>query len=64
MGPPDPRSLPADSPERKDFEHVYGSLGGGWSAPYEIVVASKEGRATDPKRLAALARAERGQHEV
>ena len=59
MGPPDPRSLPASAPERKDFEHVFRTLGGGWSAPYEVIVASEAGRATDPDRLAALARWQR-----
>jgi RND superfamily putative drug exporter len=55
MGPPDPRSLPASSPERRDFEHIYRSMGGGWTAPYEVIVAAKHGRITDPKRLQALA---------
>ncbi|HEX6714927.1 MAG TPA: MMPL family transporter, partial [Thermoleophilaceae bacterium] len=54
MGPPDPRALPASSPERRDFEHIYHSMGGGWTAPYEVIVAAKKGRATDPERLEAL----------
>jgi RND superfamily putative drug exporter len=54
MGPPDPRALPASSPERRDFEHIYHSMGGGWTAPYEVIVAAKKGRATDPERLQAL----------
>jgi RND superfamily putative drug exporter len=54
MGPPDPRALPASSPERRDFEHIYHSMGGGWTAPYEVIVAAKKGRATDPGRLQAL----------
>ena len=55
-GPPDPRSMPADSPERQDFEAVADTLGGGWSAPYEIVVQARRGTVTDPERLAALDR--------
>jgi RND superfamily putative drug exporter len=54
MGPPDPRALPASSPERRDFEHIYHALGGGWTAPYEVIVAAKKGRVTDPQRLQAL----------
>ena len=55
-GPPDPGNLPASSRERQDFEHVAKTLGGGWSAPYEIVVAAKKGRITDPERLQTLHR--------
>ena len=54
MGPPDPRALPASSPERRDFEHIYKAMGGGWTAPYEVIVAAKHGRVTDPERLQAL----------
>ena len=54
MGPPDPRSLPASSPERRDFEHIYHTMGGGWTAPYEVIVVAKKGRVTDPERLQAL----------
>src|SRR4051794_8056634 len=55
-GPPDPRMLPASSVQRQDFEAVRRELGGGWSAPYEIVVAATHGTVTEPRRLAALAR--------
>jgi RND superfamily putative drug exporter len=55
MGPPDPRALPKSAPERRDFDKVADTLGGGWSAPYDIVVAARHGRITDPKRLQALA---------
>jgi putative drug exporter of the RND superfamily len=54
MGPPDPRALPASSPERRDFEHIYHSMGGGWTAPYEVIVVARKGRVTDPERLQAL----------
>src|SRR5439155_22183193 len=60
IGPPDPRSLPSSAPERRDFDHVYHTLGGGWSAPYEITVAARHGRITDPGRLQALADWQRG----
>jgi RND superfamily putative drug exporter len=61
MGPPDPRMLPAGSPERRDFDHIYHSMGGGWTAPYEVIVAAKHGRITDPLRLQALGR---WQHQI
>lgn len=54
MGPPDPRALPASSPERRDFEHVFRAMGGGWTAPYEVLVVARKGRVTDPERLRAL----------
>lgn len=54
-GAPDPRSLPADSRERQDFEAVRRVMGAGWASPYEIVVASDRGPVTDPRRLRALA---------
>src|SRR4051794_15134181 len=56
MGSPDPRDLPKSSSERRDFDAIYGSLAGGWTAPYEIVVAAKKGPITDPRKLAALDR--------
>src|SRR3954471_3234100 len=59
MGSPDPRDLPAASSERRDFDAIYGSLAGGWTAPYEIVVAAKKGPITDPRKLAALDRWQR-----
>src|SRR4051812_38089474 len=52
-GPPDPRMLPASSVQRQDFEAVRRALGGGWSAPYEIVVAARRGKGTEPPRPAA-----------
>ena len=55
-GGPDPRALPESSPHRSDFERIAKTLGGGWSAPYEVVVAAKDGRITDPERLQPLGR--------
>ncbi|MFL5893913.1 MAG: MMPL family transporter [Thermoleophilaceae bacterium] len=54
MGPPDPRALPTSSPERRDFDKIAGTLGGGWSATYDITVVARHGRITDPRRLRAL----------
>src|SRR3954447_20128355 len=54
MGSPDPRSLPASSIERRDFEHIYDGLGAAWSAPYQIIVATRKGPITDPERLRTL----------
>jgi RND superfamily putative drug exporter len=54
-GPPDPRVLPASSPERSDYEAISSALGPGWSNPYEIVVEAPTGTVTDPRRLELLA---------
>src|SRR3954453_8069069 len=61
MGSPDPRDLPKSAAERQDFDVIYSTLAGGWTAPYEVVVAAKDGPITDPKRLSAI---ERWQREV
>lgn len=58
-GPPDVRALPASDVARQDFEVVRRVMGPGWSAPFEIVVASRSGTITDPARLRAIARFER-----
>jgi RND superfamily putative drug exporter len=55
MGSPDPRALPESSPHRRDFERIFETLGGGWAAPYEVVVAARNGPITEPERLQALA---------
>ena len=54
-GPPDVRVLAPSSPERSDYEEIADTLGPGWSAPYEIVVAPEDGTVTEPERLEALA---------
>ena len=59
MGSPDPRELPASAVERHDFDAIVTALPGGWTAPYEIVVARPDGPITDPRTLAALARWQR-----
>jgi putative drug exporter of the RND superfamily len=51
---PDPRNLPTSSPERRDFIRIATSLAPGWSAPLQIVFASKHGPITDPRRMRAL----------
>ncbi len=55
-GPPDPRTLPESSPERQDFEAIKATLGDGWGAPYEIVVASRHGAITSPHDLTQIQR--------
>jgi RND superfamily putative drug exporter len=55
LGPPDPRNLPPSSPERADFERLAEVLGTGWGAPYELIVATRDGRrVTDPATLRRL----------
>jgi putative drug exporter of the RND superfamily len=58
-GPPDPRELPASTTARSDFDAIQRALGGAWTAPFEITVASRHGPITDSRMLAALARFER-----
>lgn len=58
-GPPDARVLPEGSAERTDLQAISDSLGSGWTAPYEITIAVREGTITDPERLAALDRWQR-----
>jgi putative drug exporter of the RND superfamily len=55
-GAPDPRVLPKSAPQRADFDAVQRALGGGWTAPFEITVATRSGAITDPDRLEALDR--------
>ncbi|HEX2393430.1 MAG TPA: MMPL family transporter [Solirubrobacterales bacterium] len=55
-GPPDPRALPSDSPQRKDYLAVKEALGGGWIAPYEIGITTDQGSLTEQSRLAAIDR--------
>jgi len=55
-GPPDPRLLPAKSPQRSDYDAVTEALGSGWAAPYQVTVSTKQGSITSPRRLAALER--------
>jgi len=59
-GPPDVRGLPAASVERKDYEAIRGALGGGWMAPFDIVVTAERGPITAPERLRALDRFQAG----
>ena len=51
---PDPRNLPDSSAERRDFARIAKSLAPGWSAPLQVVLASKHGPITDPERMRAL----------
>jgi putative drug exporter of the RND superfamily len=50
-GPPDPRMLPDSSAEKQDFEAIRHTLGDGWGAPYEVIVASPRGAITTSQHL-------------
>jgi putative drug exporter of the RND superfamily len=53
-GSPGVDQLPADSPARLDAEAINAAVGPGWTAPFELVVASPRGPMTTPSRLALL----------
>jgi RND superfamily putative drug exporter len=53
-GAPDPRNLSADSRERKDFETFRNTLGAGWAAPFNVVIAADDGSMADQDDLDAL----------
>jgi RND superfamily putative drug exporter len=54
-GPPNARVLPESSRERVDFDQITETLGAGWTVPFEITVAAREGTVTTPARLRDLA---------
>jgi putative drug exporter of the RND superfamily len=56
IDPPNPGQLPKSSRERSDSDAVKRSLGAGWSAPYEIVIAARRGPVTGQRQLAEIAR--------
>ncbi|HEX3323948.1 MAG TPA: MMPL family transporter, partial [Solirubrobacterales bacterium] len=58
-GPPSTEQLPQDSPARKDAELIADTTAPGFEAPYQVVVASKEGPITDGKDMAAIDRWQR-----
>ncbi len=58
-GPFSVAQLPHDDPARQDAERIQHAFGGGYEAPFTIVVAAKEGTITEPQRLAALSRWQR-----
>jgi RND superfamily putative drug exporter len=58
-GAPGVNELPSSSPARRDAEAIDRSVGPGWEAPFEIVVAARHGPITTPRRLALLGRAQR-----
>lgn len=58
-GPPDPRGLPPNSVEYKDYAAVKRALGGGWVAPYEIDISAKHGAIAELGPLLAIYRFER-----
>ncbi len=53
-GPPDVSQLPEDDIARQDFERVRDVMGPGWAAPFEVLVVSRDGAITTPRRLQAL----------
>ncbi len=60
MGPPDVAQLPASNPARVAVSMVQRTIGPGWTAPFVIVLHSKEGAITTQGRLRALIRAQEG----
>ena len=58
-GAPDPRNLSSDSRERTDFETFRSTLGAGWAAPFEVIVAAGDGSMADKDDLKALEEWER-----
>lgn len=58
-GPPDVRQLPEGSRARQDFEHLRRAMGPGWSAPFDVVVVTRDGPLTTKERLRALERWQR-----
>jgi putative drug exporter of the RND superfamily len=53
-GPPDPRGLPSNSVEYRDYAAVKRALGSGWVAPIEIDVAARRGSLMEPGPMLAL----------
>jgi RND superfamily putative drug exporter len=60
-GPPSTAQLPEDAPARQDAELIASTIGPGFEAPYQLVIASKNGPITDAKSLAAI---NRWQHRI
>ena len=58
-GAPGVNELPKSSPARQSAEAIDRAVGPGWEAPFEIVVAAREGPITTQHRLALLVRAQR-----
>lgn len=58
-GSPTVRVLPEKARERADFEQIQRTLGGNWTAPYQITVAAPNGAVTEAETLRALARWQR-----
>ncbi|HEX3734810.1 MAG TPA: MMPL family transporter [Solirubrobacterales bacterium] len=58
-GPPSTAQLPEDAPARQDAELIGRTIGPGFEAPYQLIVASKDGPITDAKSLAAIDRWQR-----
>jgi RND superfamily putative drug exporter len=59
MGPFSIGQLPKDDPAREDAELIGDSIGAGFEAPYQVVVAARDGTITEPQRLEVLSRWQR-----
>jgi putative drug exporter of the RND superfamily len=57
-GAPGIQELPSSSSARRSAEAIDRAVGPGWEAPFEIVVAARQGPITTPHRLALLQRAQ------
>jgi RND superfamily putative drug exporter len=55
VAPPSDGSLDRDSAELADLQAIGTDLGSGWITPYEVIVRARDGLATDPRTLAAMA---------
>jgi putative drug exporter of the RND superfamily len=58
-GPLSPGQLPGSDPVRQDYELITRAAGSGFEAPFQIVVAAKQGTMTESGRLDALGRWQR-----
>ncbi|HWP33134.1 MAG TPA: MMPL family transporter, partial [Solirubrobacterales bacterium] len=59
MGPFSIGQLPKDDPAREDAELIGDSIGAGFEAPYQVVIAARDGTITEPQRLEVLSRWQR-----
>lgn len=54
-GPPDAAQLPTSSRERGDYEAIARAVGAGWTSPFVVVAAAREGTLAAAGRVHALA---------
>ena len=53
-GPLSPGQLPSGDPVRRDYERITHAAGSGFEAPFQIVLAAKQGTITEARRLNLL----------